>query len=91
MDRPDTEDSNDTKMDTNEAGTPLSGGATVVTSDPSVTWSAFGNGQLKQTKNGNGSQLGALLASGGQNSQNNSAPVSTPLYIIAFSKNILLF
>ena len=78
MDRPDTEDSNDTKMDTNEAGTPLSGGATVVTSDPSVTWSAFGNGQVKQTKNGNGSQLGALLASGVQNNQNNSAPVSFP-------------
>ena len=61
-------------MDTNENGTPLSGGATVVTTDPSVTWSSFGNGQLKQTKNGT-SQLGALLA-GGQNSQNNSAPVS---------------
>ena len=61
-------------MDTNENGTSLSGGATVVTTDPSVTWSSFGNGQLKQTKNGT-SQLGALLA-GGQNSQNNSAPVS---------------
>ena len=71
-------------MDTNEAGTPLSGGATVVTSDPSGTWSAFGNGQLKQTKNGNSSQLGALLASGGQNSQNNSAPVSFPQYSIPF-------
>ena len=63
-------------MEGSDAGTPLNGGATVVTTDPSVTWSAFGNGQLKQTKNGNSSQLGALLASGGQNSQNNSAPVS---------------
>ena len=62
-------------MDGNDAVTTFSNNATVVTSDPSVTWSAFGNGQLKPTKNGNNSQLGALLASGGQNSQNNSAPV----------------
>ena len=62
-------------MDVNDTLTTFGGSATVVTSDPSVTWSAFGNGQLKPTKNGNNSQLGALLASGGQNSQNNSAPV----------------
>ena len=56
-------------------GATFGGGATMVTTDPSATWPGFGNGQLKQTKNGNNSQLGALLASGCQNSQNNSAPV----------------
>ena len=73
-------------MDVNDPLTTFSGSATVVTSDPSVTWSAFGNGQLKPTKNGNNSQLGALLASGGQNSQNNSAPV-----IFIFDNSFLIF
>ena len=69
------EDSSEAKMDENENAATLSGSTTVVTTDPSVTWAALGNGQLKQTKNGHNSQLGALLASGAQNSQNNTAPV----------------
>ena len=64
------EDSSEAKMDENENAATLSGSTTVVTTDPSVTWAALGNGQLKQTKNGHNSQLGALLASGAQNSQN---------------------
>ena len=75
-------------MDENETVTTFGGsGATVVTTDPSATWSSFGNGTFKPTKNGNTSQLGALLASGGQNSQNNSAPVSLSVSLIRLYYN----
>ena len=83
VDRLDTEESEDAKMDENETVTTFGGsGATVVTTDPTATWSSFGNGTFKTTKNGNNSQLGALLASGGQNSQNNSAPVNLSASLI---------
>ena len=83
VDRLDTEESEDAKMDENETVTTFGGsGATVVTTDPTATWSSFGNGTFKPTKNGNNSQLGALLASGGQNSQNNSAPVNLSASLI---------
>ena len=79
-------------MDGIENVATFGGGATVVTSDPSVAWPAFGNGQLKQTKNGNSSQLGALLASGGQNNQNNNAPViQVFLVIIMLALNDVLY
>ena len=83
VDRLDTEESEDAKMDENETVTTFGGsGATVVTTDPTATWSSFGNGTFKPTKNGSNSQLGALLASGGQNSQNNSAPVNLSASLI---------
>ena len=79
-------------MDENETVTTFGGGATVVTTDPSATWSSFGNGTFKPTKNGNTSQLGALLASGGQNSQNNSAPVNLSVSLIwLYSIGIIVY